>query len=66
MEQVNSEIPQALADIVMRCLAKSPSDRYARANDLADALIGVLPSLDNGKDAVRVASAARSVAPASR
>jgi tetratricopeptide (TPR) repeat protein len=33
-----SDIPQDLADIVMRCLAKSPDDRYANASDLVDAL----------------------------
>jgi serine/threonine-protein kinase len=32
------DIPQDLADIVMRCLAKSPDDRYASASDLVDAL----------------------------
>jgi serine/threonine protein kinase len=65
-QQVNSEVPQALADIVMRCLSKPPAARYARANDLAVALIAVLPSLEIGREAVRVAAAARSVAPASR
>jgi serine/threonine-protein kinase len=45
-QQVNSEIPLPLDEIVMRCLAKSPSDRYARGNDLADALIGYLSATE--------------------
>ncbi|MFL5577956.1 MAG: serine/threonine-protein kinase [Gemmatimonadaceae bacterium] len=39
---VDSRTPAPLAAIVMRCLAKSPADRYQRANDLADALIAFL------------------------
>jgi eukaryotic-like serine/threonine-protein kinase len=39
---VDSRTPKALAEIVMRCLAKNPADRYQRGNDLADALIGYL------------------------
>lgn len=58
-QQVNSEIPVALAEIVMRCLQKSPSDRYARANDLADALIQFLGAADNGGGARRDAAVAR-------
>jgi serine/threonine protein kinase len=44
--QVNSDIPSTLNEIVMKCLMKAPGDRYARANDLADALIGFLSSAD--------------------
>jgi len=57
-QQVNSEIPQEMNDIVTRCLAKSPADRYDRANDLADALIGVLVSSGGGAEPVRAAWAA--------
>lgn len=62
--QVNSEIPQSLADVVMRCLAKPPADRYARANDLADALLGWMGSAIGGDAAapMRAAWAARHVA----
>jgi len=31
-----------MAQIVMRCLAKSAGERYQRGNDLADALIAFL------------------------
>src|SRR5687768_15900462 len=37
-QQVNSEVPKGIAEIVMDCLQKAPNDRYNRANDLADAL----------------------------
>jgi TolB-like protein len=43
VERQHPEIPQALAGIVARCLAKDPSQRYARAEDLCaelDALDG--------------------------
>jgi serine/threonine protein kinase len=39
---VDSRIPGALAQIVMRCLAKLAAERYQRGNDLADALITFL------------------------
>ena len=41
-EVVDSRVPPALAAIVMRCLAKNPAERFARGNELADALIGWL------------------------
>ena len=42
LEQVDSRIPGVLAAIVMKCLAKLPSDRYGRGLDLADAIVGWL------------------------
>jgi serine/threonine protein kinase len=59
--QVNSEIPPRLNEIVMKCLSKAAADRYPRANDLADALIGFLASQPSGNGAMREAVAARSV-----
>ncbi|HET7457333.1 MAG TPA: serine/threonine-protein kinase [Gemmatimonadaceae bacterium] len=38
-EVVDSKTPPALAQIIMRCLAKNPADRYQRGHDLADALL---------------------------
>jgi serine/threonine protein kinase len=41
-EVVDSRTPVALATIIMKCLAKSPDERYQRGNDVADALIAYL------------------------
>ena len=37
-------IPGPLSEIVMRCLAKRPEDRYVRGNDLSDALLAWMGS----------------------
>jgi serine/threonine protein kinase len=37
--EVESSVPVALSEIVMRCLSKRPEDRPVRGNDLADALL---------------------------
>jgi serine/threonine-protein kinase len=63
-EEVNSRTPLPLAAIVMRCLEKGPSDRYARGRELADALIAFLAGpagLASGgpADRYRAAKAAR-------
>lgn len=42
--EIHSHTPASLSTIVMRCLAKSPTDRYPRGHDLADALIAFLAS----------------------
>ena len=65
-QQVNSNIPTPIADIVMRCLAKPPADRFARGNDLADVLIAWLSSTENAVAPLRAATAARQVARAAR
>ena len=59
--QINATIPTPVADIVMRCLAKSPAERFARANDVADALIAWLGTVENAVDPMRKAWAARQV-----
>src|SRR5919202_2230084 len=51
---VNSRTPQPLAAITMKCLAKSPAERYQRGNELADALLTFL-SQEQGTDAHRSA-----------
>ena len=65
-QQVNSEIPAEMVAIVMKALSKPPADRYPRANDLADALIAVIGTLDGSPGATRSASAARRAAPAAK
>jgi serine/threonine-protein kinase len=58
-DQVNSRVPAGLSAIIMRCLAKDAAGRYARANDLADALIGFLATIPGAADAHRAAWTAR-------
>jgi serine/threonine-protein kinase len=55
---VDPRVPQTLSDIVMRCLSKSPGDRYARGFELADALIAFLRTLSDAP-ATRMSLAAR-------
>ena len=62
-QQVNSEIPLPMAEIVMRCLSKNAADRYARANDLADALIAYLAQDGSSDGALRSATLARQASP---
>ena len=50
-------VPPGLAAIVMRCLAKAPDERYQRASDLADALLGFL--VERGAPELRLAWRAR-------
>jgi len=64
--QVNSEIAVPLGEIVMKALAKAPADRYARANDLADALIAWLGTLPDAGRNMRAAWTARHVASAAQ
>jgi serine/threonine-protein kinase len=52
-DQVDSRTPAALNAIVMRCLAKSPAERYQRGNDLADALLATLRAGDGGAGELR-------------
>ena len=63
-QAVNSEISPTMNTIVMRCLSKQPGDRYARANDLADALIAFLGSEEDASGEFRTASVARNATPA--
>jgi serine/threonine protein kinase len=64
--EVSSRVPAKLSEIVMRCLSKSPSERFARGYDLADALIGYLRSTPDAGAAHRSAyTARRSGAPSS-
>jgi serine/threonine protein kinase len=56
---VDSRAPAGLSTIVMRCLAKSPADRYAQGRDLADALIAVLGGDADARDSYRTATSSR-------
>ncbi len=55
---VDSRTPPGLAQITMRCLAKMPTERYQRGNELADALLIFLSQVQEN-DAYRAARLAR-------
>jgi len=57
--QVNSRVPAPLSEIVMRCLAKSPAERFARGTELADALIAYLRTSTDDAVSYRAAVVAR-------
>jgi serine/threonine-protein kinase len=57
--EVDSRASAGLSAIVMRCLAKSPADRYARGADLADALIAYLATDPEAGDSYRTAVTSR-------
>jgi serine/threonine-protein kinase len=56
---VNARIPAILSEIVMRCLSKQPTSRYARGYDLADALIAFLRTVPDSPSQYRAAAMAR-------
>jgi serine/threonine-protein kinase len=60
--EVESRVPAELSAIVMRCLAKRPEERYARGDELADALLGWLGT-DPSARHTRAASELRKLDP---
>lgn len=62
LNEVDSRIPMAMVNVVMRCLIKNPADRYATGVELAEALISAIDAMA-GKagvvDAGRLATIAR-------
>ncbi len=59
LHEVDSRVPVALAGVVMRCLEKSPDDRYDRGNALADGLLAYLAASDDSPVHHRAAAVAR-------
>jgi eukaryotic-like serine/threonine-protein kinase len=59
LDQVNKTTPATLSAIVMHCLEKNPAERYARAFDLADALIAFLASAPAAREQHRMSRTAR-------
>lgn len=53
IREIAPRVPESLAEIVSRCLAKAPGDRYAKAADLAEALQDFLRHLPDIEDLVR-------------
>jgi serine/threonine protein kinase len=57
--EIDSRVPEALAAVVMRCLEKSPEDRYERGSALADALLAYLARTEDAQAQHRAAALAR-------
>ena len=51
LRHYGTEIPQAVDDLVLRCVAKRPSDRFASGKPLAEALRALLPKAPTPKSA---------------
>ncbi len=49
LQRVRPDVPPALRRVVERCLSKAPSQRYASAKDLAEALLRVVNELENAQ-----------------
>jgi len=47
--RLDPRIPRALADLVLRCLAKSPDDRFASTRELADALAAIRDGMSGSR-----------------
>ncbi len=60
------ELPQELSDVIMRCLAKRPADRYGSVAELAAALSQLLTVLPPGPAAEPVIVPPRTPQPAER
>jgi serine/threonine-protein kinase len=57
--EIDSRVPEGLAAVVMRCLEKSPEDRYERGTALADALLVYLARSEDGQAQHRAAALSR-------
>ena len=66
LADIDSRLPALLVEVVMRCLAKSPDDRYARGDALADALLAYLATSDDAETPRRIAGLARRPVPSER
>ncbi len=58
---INPKLPKALDAVVLRALAKNPADRFQNAEDLRDALLGVLHSVSPRFEASQFRASLREV-----
>ena len=56
---IDSRTSPSLAAVMMKCLSKTPSERYQRGHELADALLGFLREAETGTPEARSAWVAR-------
>jgi serine/threonine-protein kinase len=66
LADVDSRLPGGLVDVVMRCLVKPVDERYARGDDLADALLAFLATSEDAIASRRAAALARRPVPSER
>ncbi len=66
LAEVDSRLPASLVAVVMRCLNKPVDERYARGDELADALLDYLSSTEDAAGARRSAALARRPVPSER
>ena len=66
LAEVDSRLPSALVEVVMKCLAKPAADRYQRGDALADALLVYLATVSDDDAARRLANLARRPVPSAR
>ena len=66
LSEVDSRLPPGLVDVVMRCLVKPADERYARGDELADALLAFLATSEDAVASRRAAGLARRPVPSER
>ena len=66
LAEIDSRLPAGLVQVVMRCLNKPADERYARGDELADALLEYLSSSEDAAAPRRTASLARRPVPSER
>ena len=66
LADIDSRLPEALVDVVMRCLAKPIDERYERGDMLADALLAYLSGTEDAAASRRAAALARRPTPSER
>jgi len=54
VDEVNSDVPADIADVVDRLLAKNPADRFRNAHEVEQHLEGILLRLQNGQRSGRL------------